>query len=120
MIDLARASEHESPLGIEYVVGDARTLRTGERFDLAAAADLLNYAETEEALTAMCRTIGAALKPGGRFVTVNNDPRQLPACFEATRPYGFVKLPQRIYERGRPSPTPCFKTADRSRSTTTT
>jgi ubiquinone/menaquinone biosynthesis C-methylase UbiE len=91
MIRLARANEAEQPLGIEYLVGNALEYRSGERFDLVTAAYLLNYAESEDKLEAMCRTVGAALKPGGRFVTVNNNPSQSPASFDATRPYGFVK-----------------------------
>jgi len=91
MIELARASDLESPLGVEYTVGDAREFRTEEQFDLVTAAYLLNYADTEEALAAMCLTISTALKPGGRFVTVNNNPSQSPTRFEATRKYGFTK-----------------------------
>jgi ubiquinone/menaquinone biosynthesis C-methylase UbiE len=104
MIDLARASERDSPAGggIEYVVGDARAFRTGERFDVVTAAYLLNYAQTEEALVEMCETISAALKPGGRFVTVNNNPSQSPAHFEATRKYGFTKRAASALRPGTP------------------
>ena len=91
MIELARANESDSPLGIEYVVGDAREFRTDERFDIVSAAYLFNYADTEEVLAAMCLTVGAALTAGGRFVTVNNNPSQSPAHFEATKQYGFTK-----------------------------
>ena len=91
MIGLAQACEAERPLDVEYVVGNAGTFRTAETFDVVTASYLLNYAKTEEQLAAMCRTIATALKPGGRFVTVNNNPSQSPRRFEATRPYGFVK-----------------------------
>lgn len=91
MIRLARASEAEQPLEVEYVVADALAFRPAETFDVVAAAYLLNYADTEEKLAAMGRTIAAALKPGGCFVTVNNNPSQSPAHFEASRPYGFIK-----------------------------
>jgi toxoflavin synthase len=91
MVGLARSSEAEQPLDIEYVVADARTFRTAERFDVVAASYLLNYSQTEEQLAAMCATIAAALRPGGVFVTVNNNPSQSPRRFEATRPYGFIK-----------------------------
>jgi 2-polyprenyl-3-methyl-5-hydroxy-6-metoxy-1,4-benzoquinol methylase len=91
MILLARATEAEQPLDVEYVVGDALTFRTDERFDVVTACYLLNYAQTDEQLAKMCATIAAALKPGGRLVAVNNNPRQSPSRFEATRPYGFVK-----------------------------
>lgn len=91
MIRLARANEAERPLGIEYLAADALGFRTSEPFDVVIAAYLLNYAETEDKLLGMCRTIAAALKDGGRFVTVNNNPSQSPDRFEATRLYGFVK-----------------------------
>ena len=91
MVELARAAEADMPLEIEYVVADARTFRTAETFDVVTASYLLNYAQTEEQLAEMCRTVAAALTPGGLFVTVNNNPFQSPASFEATRPYGFIK-----------------------------
>lgn len=91
MIDLAHAREAEEPLGVEYAVGDATAYRVPETFDIVAAAYLLNYADTEARLADMCGTIAAALKPGGRFVTVNNNPAHSPSRFEATRKYGFVK-----------------------------
>ena len=91
MIALARAAEVEQPLDIEYIVGDALTFRTGERFDVVTASYLLNYAQTEQQLADMSATVAAALKPGGRFVAVNNNPRQSLSRFDATRPYGFIK-----------------------------
>jgi SAM-dependent methyltransferase len=91
MIDLARASEAEAPLGVEYIVGDATVYRAAETFDIVAAAYLLNYADTEARLADMCATIAAALNRGGHFVTVNNNPAHSPSQFEATRKYGFVK-----------------------------
>src|SRR5688572_28236192 len=91
MIRLARRAEADDPLGVEYVTGDAIGFRSAETFDVVTAAYLLNYAESEETLAAMCRTIAAALTPGGRFVTVNNNPSQSMAHFETTRPCGFIK-----------------------------
>jgi toxoflavin synthase len=91
MIDLARASEGESRLGVEYVVGDATNFVSEETFDIVAAAYLLNYADTPEKLLAMCQTVSRCLRPGGRFVTVNNNPSQSPQRFTATEKYGFVK-----------------------------
>ena len=91
MIGLAITAEKESPLGIEYRVSDAMAYQSDERFDIVTAAYLLNYADTEEKLAAMCRTVARSLKPGGRFVTVNNNPSQSPDRYQATRKYGFVK-----------------------------
>ena len=53
MIRLARASEAEMPLGIEYLAADAIAFRTSEQFDVVIAAYLLNYAVTEDKLAGM-------------------------------------------------------------------
>jgi SAM-dependent methyltransferase len=91
MIELARSQEASQPLGIEYLVGDAKDLRLAEQFDVVVAGYLLNYAATREELLAMCRTIAGCLKPECRFITVNNNPAQPRAEFPLGRKYGFVK-----------------------------
>lgn len=91
MIELARASESQLPLGVEYVIGDAIDYQPDEPFDIVSAGYLLNYADTSERLLAMCQAISRSLRPGGRFVTVNNNPSQSPERFAATRKYGFIK-----------------------------
>jgi toxoflavin synthase len=91
MIELATAAEEREPLGIEYLVGDARSLRFRASFDLVLAAYLLNYARSEQDLLVMAKAIHRSLKPGGRFVTVNNNPNQQLRNFGKTRKYGFVK-----------------------------
>lgn len=90
MVELARQEEAQKPLGIEYVVCDAMQLDLPERFDVVAAAYLLNYARTREELAAMAAGIARHLKPGGRFVTVNNNPRTA-ADPTAMEKYGFSK-----------------------------
>jgi len=91
MVELARQEELRNPLSVEYHVGDVKTLCLGERFDVVAAAYLLNYASSREELLNMCRSIAGALKPGGRFVTVNNNPGQPLASFGDGTKYGFRK-----------------------------
>jgi SAM-dependent methyltransferase len=91
MIELARQEEARRPLGIEYRVGDARQVAEAQGFDLVVAAYLLNYARTEEELLELCRAVARGLKPGGRFVSVNNNPDQPPEYFGVSRKYGFVK-----------------------------
>jgi ubiquinone/menaquinone biosynthesis C-methylase UbiE len=91
MIELANAAEMGEPLGISYVVGDGRSIHFRECFDMVCAAYLLNYARSEQELFAMAKAIHGSLKPGGRFVTVNNNPNQQPDSFGNTRKYGFVK-----------------------------
>ncbi|WP_158839413.1 class I SAM-dependent methyltransferase [Saccharothrix deserti] len=74
MVDLARKTEDEQPLGITYHVGDAVDLPTLGKFDLVSAVWLLNYATTKDELTAMLRGIHRNLVPGGRFVAVTVSP----------------------------------------------
>jgi ubiquinone/menaquinone biosynthesis C-methylase UbiE len=102
MIELARAQEARVPLGIEYRVGDARALDPAERFDLVVAAYLLNYARTGEELLEMCRAAAGVLKPGGRFVGINNNPAQDPETFELSRRYGLVKTLSGALREGAP------------------
>src|SRR5262245_26660255 len=89
MIGLAEAEEARRPLGVEYRVGDARTLEVPGEFDLAFAAYLLNYAHTAEELARMCRAVARALRPGGRFVTGNSKPAEPTVAFPVARDSGF-------------------------------
>jgi 2-polyprenyl-3-methyl-5-hydroxy-6-metoxy-1,4-benzoquinol methylase len=73
MIALAKAQEAQEPLGIEYIQSSAENLGTLGTFDIVTAAFLLNCAVSRQNLQAMCRTIVANLKPGGRFVTINSN-----------------------------------------------
>jgi toxoflavin synthase len=74
MIELARGTEAEHRLRIDYIVGDGRKLGLAADYDLAVAAYFLNYAHDRAALEAMCNRAARCLKPGGRFVTVNSNP----------------------------------------------
>jgi ubiquinone/menaquinone biosynthesis C-methylase UbiE len=102
MIKLARAREAEQPLGVEYRVQDARDFQPDEGFDLVCAAYLLNYARTREELLEMYRAVARALKPGSRFVTVNDNPGQNPKTFSRSRKYGFIKTVQEPVREGSP------------------
>ena len=89
MIGLARASEAQQRLGIDYIVGDGRNLEPAENYDLAIAAYFLNYAHDRAELNAMCGGIARCLNPGGRFVTVNCNPTcDFPGA-PSYRKYGF-------------------------------
>jgi len=89
MIALARQQETELAQGIRYHAGDARNLQLNEAQDLVVAAYLLNYATSRDELVAMLRGIARALKPGGRFVTMNSNPAfHFPAA-PSFRKYGF-------------------------------
>ncbi len=91
MIDLARAQEATEPLDVQYEAADARNVDQRQGNDLVFAAYLLNYARSYDELLAMCQAIARNLKPGGRFVTVNNHPKDPPENFETGRMYGYSK-----------------------------
>ena len=90
MIDLARQEESRQPLGIEYIVQDAKKLELRETFDLVFAAYLLNYASSRSELLEMCQAIARHLKPGGRFVTINSNP-DYTGQDDTMRQYGFTR-----------------------------
>lgn len=96
MIELARQEEAREPLGIEYVVEDVARLGQVGDFDLVIASFLLNYAQTSQQLQAMCAVIAANLRPGGRFITLNNNPEQAIDTYERLKKYGFYKSTQAI------------------------
>ena len=102
MIELARREEASAPLGIDYLVHDAKRLALDETFDMVVAAYLLNYAQTAAELLEMGAAIYRHLKPGGRFVTVNNNPQQEVELFASTRPYGFIKHAHGPLQEGTP------------------
>jgi ubiquinone/menaquinone biosynthesis C-methylase UbiE len=91
MIVLANEAEKADPLGITYFVGNALDLDLGRQFDLISASYLLNYSENESQLQTMCNVIAKHLKPGGRFVTINNNPEcKHPEM--SMRKYGFERI----------------------------
>jgi SAM-dependent methyltransferase len=102
MIDLAEEEERRQPLGVEYLQQDAAALDLGIRFDLVVAAYLLNYASDYATLLRMCRAIARHLPPGGRFVTVNNNPGHPRERFGESRKYGFTKRADGPLEEGTP------------------
>ncbi|MBD2409789.1 SAM-dependent methyltransferase [Nostoc calcicola FACHB-389] len=91
MIELARQEEAREPQNIEYILADVLELGKIGSFDLVVASFLLNYAQTKEELLKMCQNIFANLKPGGRFVSMNNNASQPPTSYLATQKYGFIK-----------------------------
>jgi len=82
MIRLATVQEARERKGIRYELGDARNLEQVVRrrrlgiFDIAVAQWLLDYADTRDALRAMCRSLACVVRPGGRFV-------HLGGCFDS-------------------------------------
>ena len=98
MIERARAMEREQPLGLGYRVGNAVELGKVGAFDLVVACYLFNYARNAAELLAFARTAMANLKPGGRLIGMNDNPRTALTRFGSYAAYGFsrtIELPQR-------------------------
>lgn len=91
MIRLAQEQERVSALGIDYVCANVAELDDLGRFDIVTAAYLLHYAHTEQELRAMTRRVAAHLPPGGRFVSLNENPAQPPQQYAGYDRYGFNK-----------------------------
>ena len=89
MIRLAQESERRRPLGCSYVQADAADFRPVEPVDLVVAAYLLNYARTRAELVRFCRACRDSLRPGGRFVGMNDNPLGPPAGSACYLKYGF-------------------------------
>jgi 2-polyprenyl-3-methyl-5-hydroxy-6-metoxy-1,4-benzoquinol methylase len=90
MIELARASEEEYPLGVNYHIEDVLQLKLNKKYDLITASYLLNYAKNSEELTQFGKVIAEHLNPGGRFITINSNP-DYQAPVSTLRPYGFTR-----------------------------
>ena len=67
MIELARAAEDASPLGIEYRVASAINLDFDEKFDLVLAVFLFNYLSCDQ-MASVLETVHHRLVTGGRFI----------------------------------------------------
>jgi ubiquinone/menaquinone biosynthesis C-methylase UbiE len=91
MIALAEKQERSHPLGIEYVCSNVQTMPDLGPCDLVIAAYLLHYADSEGALTAMCERIASHLRPAGRFISLNENPRQSLEQYSGYTQYGFNK-----------------------------
>lgn len=91
MLELAREEELQDSLGLEFIQGDACNLGKIGSFDLVVASYLLNHASTKEQLKQMCQNIWANLKPGGRFVSINNNLEQPPESYRKLTKYGYTK-----------------------------
>lgn len=78
MIRMAKVTEAEKPLGIEYVQQDALSLSLPEKFDIITAVYLLDYASTVDELQRMIQSVYNHLEKGGIFATITITPKLLP------------------------------------------
>lgn len=111
MIELARQEETREPLGIEYIVCDVLELGEIDKFDLVVATYLLHYAQTKEQLLKMCQSIYVNLKPGGHFVTINNNMELSPNFYSKCEKYGQTQTCSGPLDEGSPI-TQTFTTVD--------
>jgi len=102
MIELARKEDAIEPRGIEYIVCDVQEMGKIDSFDLVVASYCLNYAKTQEQLHKMCQTIVANLKPGGRFVSINNNLELLPQFYSKIEKYGIFQSVLEPLQEGTP------------------
>jgi SAM-dependent methyltransferase len=101
MIALAR-EQGDGDGRIEYLVRDAQDLPRLGPFDLACAAYLLHYARDVAGLARMCRSIARQLRPGGRFVAINENPEQAESAYAGYLRYGFSKTAAAPRREGSP------------------
>ena len=99
MIERARTIEKEAPQ-VSYRVGDAADLGVVGAFDLVVASYLFNYAQTREQLLAFARTVRANLKPDGRLVGMNDNPRNALERYGSYAAYGFSREVERPRREG--------------------
>ena len=99
MIRLAERAEQQSPLGCRYVCQDVAEYNPTEPVDIVVAMFLLNYAKTAEQLRQFCQVCHDALRPGGRFVGVNDNILNPPKRDGMWTQYGFERAcPRRAKE----------------------
>jgi len=100
MLALAQEAEQREPLGLRYVRADVASLPDLGKFDCVVAAYLLHYSPDRAALDAMCRNIAGALRPGARFVAINENPDYPTEPGGAYVQYGFSKTADRPLQDG--------------------
>ena len=100
MIRLAELAEQQSPLGCKYVCRDVAEYTPTEPVDIVVAMFLLNYAKTAEQLRRFCQVCHDALRPGGRFVGVNDNILNPPKRDGLWTQYGFERACPRCPKEG--------------------
>ena len=75
MIRRAEEAERRNPLGCTYRQAEVVGLELAEPVDIVVGMYLLGYARTAERLRGFCKAGYDALRPGGRFVGINDDIR---------------------------------------------
>lgn len=100
MIRLAELAEQRDPLGCRYVCQDVAEYKPSEPVDTVVAMYPLNYAKTAEQLRRFCQVCHDALRPGGRFVGVNDNILNPPKRDGLWTQYGFERACPRYPKEG--------------------
>jgi SAM-dependent methyltransferase len=91
MIRRAVEIERQEPLGCMYRQSDVVDFRPPEPVDVVVAIYSLGYSQTADALHGFCRACHDALRPGGRFVGLNDNVRHLPPAGASWKQYGLER-----------------------------
>ncbi|MDD5364672.1 MAG: class I SAM-dependent methyltransferase [Gallionellaceae bacterium] len=91
MIELACLEEARKPLGIAYRVGSVLEMGVLGQFDMVFSPFVMSYAKDRQELLAMCRALYRNLKPGGRLLSMNDNPSLLPDSETGFSKYGKIK-----------------------------
>lgn len=102
MIALAQSMEVAYPLGCHYATEDVGKLQKRGDYDLALGMLLLNYARSAEELLRFLRAAFVNLRPGGRFIGINDNPMQELFKDERYRKYGLLRTGQHPLREGDP------------------
>lgn len=77
MIAVAKSTEESNPLGIKYIISDAKELDLHKTFDLVAPSFLFNYAKNKQELVELISAASRHLNSGGRMVALNAPPNPI-------------------------------------------
>lgn len=91
MVRRAEELERLEPLGCTYRVSNAADFDPPEPVDVIVAIYSLGYSRTPEQLRRFCRACHDALRPGGRFVGINDNARNPPPASASWQKYGLER-----------------------------
>ena len=91
MVRRAEEIEKREPLGCTYRHAEVADYVSPEPVDVLVAMYSLGYASTIEQLRGFCRACHDALRPGGRFVGLNDNVRNPPPASASWEKYGLER-----------------------------
>ena len=91
MIRRAEELERKESLGCTYRHSEVAEFEAAEPADVSVAIYSLGYSRTPEQLRRFCRACHEALRPGGRFVGLNDNVRNPPPAGASWKQYGLER-----------------------------